>query len=272
MDNYFEKKTTYNQITFRYARGKSLMDGNEIHPYHEILYYIDGGADFLSEEFHEELALRSLVIIPKESYHCFRIKNQSSYKRLVINFSGVDGAEKLVSKLMSRIRIIKDIPGEVSQLLVKICSLLQNDSDSEEAQLMLYGAFLMLLSLLSTDNSREKLQPRSENELIFKCTAYIEQHFKSEISAETIARDLHVSVSTLFHCFKKELGISLHKYITQKRLIYAHRLLSENVQPSKVCFECGYNNYTAFYKAYVKMFGISPSGEHRRVKNHADTY
>ena len=42
MEKFYEEKITYNQITFRFTKGKSHMTGNEIHPYHEILYYIDG--------------------------------------------------------------------------------------------------------------------------------------------------------------------------------------------------------------------------------------
>ena len=64
MENFYEEKLTYNQISFRYSKGKSHMTGNEIHPYHEILYYMDGDASFLSEKYQEDLSTGTLLLIP----------------------------------------------------------------------------------------------------------------------------------------------------------------------------------------------------------------
>ncbi len=50
-------------------------------------------------------------------------------------------------------------------------------------------------------------------------------------------------------------------YIVEKRLIYAHKLISENEKPTKIYLDCGYNDYPTFYKAYLKMFGYPPSGK-----------
>ena len=65
MMEFFEYKNRYNQISFRYAIGKSLIQGNEIHPYHEILYYMKGNALFMSDRFEEKLSEGTLLIIPK---------------------------------------------------------------------------------------------------------------------------------------------------------------------------------------------------------------
>ena len=70
---------------------------------------------------------------------------------------------------------------------------------------------------------------------------------------------MNVSEATLFKCFKKNLGISVYKYILEKRLLMAHKLIRSNKNPTKIYLECGYTDYPAFYKGYVKMFGHSPS-------------
>ena len=72
----FENKKSYENVFFRYAKGPSIASGNEIHPYNEILYYIDGEATFLSEKFSEKLENGTLLVIPKETYHNFRVENQ----------------------------------------------------------------------------------------------------------------------------------------------------------------------------------------------------
>lgn len=263
MENLYEKQLNYNQISFRYSRGKSHINGNEIHPYHEILYYMDGDVTFLSEEFQEELSSGTLLLIPKASYHQFNIGNQSKYTRLVLNFPDMDGTEGLLASTMSEIRIIRNLNSHLSGILKRMCQVLSSERPVEERSIFLQGAFLMLLAELNLEEVEiSSPRPRQGDQLISRCIQYIDKKFTSDIGAEVIAREMNVSVSTLFHSFKKELGISVHRYIIEKRLIYAHKLISEGGKPTKIYLECGYNDYPTFYKAYLKMFGHTPSADH----------
>jgi AraC-like DNA-binding protein len=55
------------------------------------------------------------------------------------------------------------------------------------------------------------------------------------------------------------LGISVHRYITEKRMMHAFSKIKDGALPTKIYTECGYNDYATFYKAYVKIFGKAPS-------------
>ena len=236
------------------------MEGNEIHPYYEILYYIGGDATFLSEKFQEDLLPGTLLLIPRATYHQFAIRSQNEYTRLVLNFPDIEDTKGLIGSAMTGIRIIRRPEGRMTDLLKQMCQVVCSESPETERSVFLYGAFLMLFAALKMEDV-EITSPRlrEEDRLISECICYIEQHFRSKISAEMIARQMNVSVSTLFHCFKKELGTSLYRYITEKRLIYAHKLISAGQKPTKVYLECGYSDYPTFYKAYRKMFGQPPS-------------
>ena len=61
--------------------------------------------------------------------------------------------------------------------------------------------------------------------------------------------------------FKKEVGIPIHKYILQKRLVYARKRIYEGAQPSKIYSDVGFKDYSSFYKAYLQYFGHSPAKE-----------
>ena len=91
--------------------------------------------------------------------------------------------------------------------------------------------------------------------------AYVSDNLSGDLSVETIASAVNISSSGIIHSFKKELGISLHNYITQRRLIYARELIINGHQPSKIYTDCGYSDYSSFYRAYVKFFGRPPSKE-----------
>ncbi|MBQ2743657.1 MAG: helix-turn-helix domain-containing protein [Oscillospiraceae bacterium] len=256
METNFEKKIVYNEILFRYARGKSLVNGYEIHPYNEILFFIDGGGKLLTEYFEENLKNSTLIIIPKNTYHQLLISDQPNYIRLVLNFSDME----LPMFPMNRIKILHPLAYNISFLLERIRIVLEKDEFNENSSTLLYGAFLMLLSEVTSNLPYALIpQPRKSNELITKCIKYIDDNFASDITVEKISKEMNVSQATMFLCFKKQLGIPIYKYITEKRLIYAYKLITEGNPPTKIYSECGYKDYATFYKAYVKMFGHPPS-------------
>ncbi|MBQ7900800.1 MAG: helix-turn-helix transcriptional regulator [Clostridia bacterium] len=261
MDNLFEYTLSCKQVKFRYARGQSLADGNEFHAYHEILYYKDGGAAFLAENYCEELTKGTLLIIPRESYHQFDIKNQNCYTRLVLNFPESEVAD-IAPNAVDGIRVFKNPNSHIYNILERMCSVLSGGQDSAASRSLMYGLYISLISEISLSCSEAELpMSRDKNSVAYRCVQYIDDNCFRQLSVEKIAAEINVSPSSLFHTFKAELGISLYKYITEKRLIYAHRLISSGEKPTKIYMQCGFNDYSCFYKAFVKMFGHPPSAK-----------
>ena len=60
------------------------------------------------------------------------------------------------------------------------------------------------------------------------------------------------------------MHISIYKYILQKKLIRAHKLISEGTNAVDAALLCGFNEYSGFYKVYKKHFGFSPSKTRKR--------
>ena len=254
----FENKKSYENVFFRYAKGPSIASGNEIHPYNEILYYIDGEATFLSEKFSEKLENGTLLVIPKETYHNFRVENQERYTRFVINFDDVPNGEGMAQDAMKKMRIIKNPGREAVRVLEKMIRLA--GLPGEHTETAMYGAFLELLYELFASNKNAELpKERGRGEFITRCLSLANEEFLDGITSMSAAKKMSVSESTLVNKFKAEMGISFHKYITEKRMIYARKLMEDGELPTYVYTKCGYEDYSSFYKAYVKMFGTSPS-------------
>jgi hypothetical protein len=66
MDTYFEYKHRFRGVQFCYTR-KPGIDEREIHTYHEILFYIGGGATFICNDYSKKLNEGTLIFIPKSS-------------------------------------------------------------------------------------------------------------------------------------------------------------------------------------------------------------
>lgn len=248
MGNYFENKLTYEQISFCHTNMVKVKE-REIHAYNEILFYMDRGTPFLTESFSRQIERNTLVFIPKEKYHYFDNGKADTFERLKISFPDIPEFEDL-----HNIRIIDKPDESIQFVLNKICTALKN-----EERYIALGAFLILLSEIAKMNTDISVTNGNNSQLVSECIELINNNLKNGISIEYISKKLNVSESTITHSFKKEMGISVHRYIQQKRMILAKKLIEAGEKPTKIYFDCGYTEYSAFYKAYCKMFGSSPS-------------
>ena len=95
-------------------------------------------------------------------------------------------------------------------------------------------------------------------ELLDRIMAYIERNFSQHITIDDLARQFYVSNSTISHLFKQKMGVSLYRYITQRRLIAAKSLIGEKIPMEEIAVRVGFVDYSTFYRAFKQEFGISP--------------
>ena len=88
----------------------------------------------------------------------------------------------------------------------------------------------------------------------------------NKITVAKISETLNVSKSCVAHIFKKEMNISIYKYILEKRLILAHNKILDGMPATLVALECGFSDYSGFYKQYKKMFNTAPSYSKKDVR------
>lgn len=133
----------------------------------------------------------------------------------------------------------------------------------------LYGNTNLLLTLLiRAMNGRGEQPLREKTELLDELLSYVSEHLQERITVSDTARKLHVSESTITHLCSKRLGLSFYRYVTQQRLDRARRLMLEKGDLSTVAEQAGFCDYTAFFRAFKREYGLSP-GEYRKI--HGDT-
>ncbi|MBQ3124403.1 MAG: helix-turn-helix transcriptional regulator [Clostridia bacterium] len=256
-----ENRIENGSLLFRYAKGPSITNASEIHPYHEILYFIGDTATFLTQKEKLSLKKGALVLIPKECYHQFSIQNQDLYERCVLNFPDIAELSLLIESVMKEILIIPQIPSTIQTLFNQLIQSFSLPFSVGERSILLQAAFAQILLELKLLSSKISVTLRSEhkNPIIADALDIIEKNYKKSISLAEIASSLHISPTLLSHYFKQELGISVYRYITEKRLIFAHNLISGGVAPTQAYLQSGWRDYSSFYRAYKKMFRTIPS-------------
>ena len=116
------------------------------------------------------------------------------------------------------------------------------------------------LSRFSAELSRKE-QKLSINDIFY----YIKDNLHEDLSLDHLADQLFFNKYYIAHTFKKHTGIPLRRYILQKKLEQARKLVLDGLPIIDVYKQCGFGDYSNFIRAYKKEYGISPR---RHYLNH----
>ena len=104
----------------------------------------------------------------------------------------------------------------------------------------------------------EKTRVSRDN--VLKILQYCANHYKEDITVESVAECLSVSKSCISHIFGNRIGMNFCDYINAMRLQEAERLLrNRNFSITEVSNRCGFATIRTFNRAFLKKYGISPS-------------
>ena len=112
------------------------------------------------------------------------------------------------------------------------------------------------LALLPPEEGRRHAP---QHPLLSAALSHIRENLFTVQDVKEIADALHTTESYLFRLFRTELGISPKRYITEKRLLAAKSYIRLGRRPTEVFSECGFADYSSFFRAYKKHFGTPPS-------------
>ena len=90
---------------------------------------------------------------------------------------------------------------------------------------------------------------------------YIKENLTSIHKVEDIASALFFSDSYTRTLFKKEMKIGIMEYVRSKKVLLARRKIRHGASPTEIYAECGFSNYTSFYRAYVSQLGHTPRAQ-----------
>lgn len=88
---------------------------------------------------------------------------------------------------------------------------------------------------------------------------FINKNYTSNITLDTIKDKFFVSKPTIIAIVKKITGDSFKQYLTKLRLKDGKHLLeNSDLSATQIAQLCGFNEYSAFYKAFKKEYGYPP--------------
>lgn len=99
-----------------------------------------------------------------------------------------------------------------------------------------------------------------QNSEIIIALNYIEKNFNEDVTLEDVANYVSLSSSYLSKLFKKETGINFSKYLTNRKIKEAKRMIQyEDMSVNDIAFKLGYNEPSYFCKVFKDQEGLTVS-------------
>lgn len=242
------------------------------HNYYEFYFFLEGNVDMIIEGDVFSMHPGDLVLIPPKIRHHAEIRNQElPYRRFVFWISR-EYCKRLLELspdyvyLMQHVKVAGDYVfsndiitfNTIQSKVFALIDEMRSNRFGRDARISLCVNDLILhLNRIV----HERNYPRSEKEdknLYQSLAEYIEKNLEGNLSLEHLAEVFYVSKYHIAHTFKDHTGLSIHQYITKKRLTACREAILGGSEITQAYLMFGFGDYSSFYRAFKKEYGISP--------------
>lgn len=253
--------------------------GLHSHGFYEILCCRSScGAEYLVGSRRYSLQKGDIILIRPGVSHSAILPNplEIPYERDILWLS--DSFQNYFAKILGVPEVSYD--QELPTYLIRtantrweyLCDLLHCCVRTEEKkeplwQTKVLGYALLFLSELNgsriarTGHALEAETP----DLLDEILAYIENNYPQKLTMEQMAKQFYVSERTISNLFRSRLGVTFYQFLTRRRLIAAKSMILKGAALETVSLQSGFQDYSAFFRAFKGEFGISPR-EFRRLE------
>ena len=146
-------------------------------------------------------------------------------------------------------------------------AVMQIVEPQESPRLNIYTSFFRLCIAISAAfyDDASSAPATKFDPLVQETLQYLNDHLTEPMTTDILTRAMKISSSSLYSRFTASVGISIHQYVTIKRMSLARTMLADGIPAQEVCARCGYTEYSTFFRAFQRQFGFSP-GETERHK------
>lgn len=244
------------------------------HDHYEAFYVVSGTTTYTTGEVKYKLLPGSLLLIPPYEKHQLFPKNNTALERIAIRFN--EETLKDLSTLDTNlgnsfnpsnenyISCIKLNGTQQNEMLHILKGLLKETKGEAFASTLAAKTyliqFLVLVNRITMESNISETFSKDSNQssLYERIIEYVNNNYTLPITLDLLEKMFNINKYQISREFSKSAGCPLHKYLIQKRLTSAILMLKDGHSAQETAIECGFSDYSSFYRQFRATYGVSP--------------
>lgn len=252
----------YKEIDFAHKLNGHTLPSDDfkkhMHDFYELIFFVHGDVDYMIESKSKKLVSNDIILIPAGLLHYGVANVDVEYERYVLKFPLRLINDTLAKEIQDFTCFSGNYPA-LKELFIKLDNIYNNYSDEHKYILMVNTLSEILINMQNKSKLSDELIGVYHNPVVSKVIAYINENIKKNITLTDICNDLNFSRTHISNEFSRVMKIPVMTYIRYKKIIAAHqKILEGNVKINEVAYEYGFEEYSTFYRNYIKIIGKPP--------------
>ncbi|MBQ5591285.1 MAG: helix-turn-helix transcriptional regulator [Clostridia bacterium] len=235
----------------------------------ELYIFKNGDAQYYVEGNVYPLQKNDIMIMRQGETHKLQIKRNCTYERMTLQFSPNVIEESFSSEILApfynrelgRMNLYRRADFETDYYIACIDKIQKCIDEKKDNYVLLAPIIALLVEINEAYKKKGQKEEKVSGHIAIDIADYINRNLGKDLSLCEIADKFFISVSSANRIFKKQVGSTIWEYVVIKRLMKAKDMIESGQTASYAAQVCGFADYSAFYRAYLKQFGISPKGK-----------
>ncbi len=247
------------------------------HDTYEVYYFVSGKGVYMVESTAYPLQTGCVLLMRPGEVHKLQIEADCPYERIVLQIpeNSLLQFSALYHSLLKPFtrRSLGEhnfySPTEFDSRFVLSCLKRVEIPDENIAKLTLESVLPAILAELYRAHIARRHTPLDQafeqNARMRDILLYVNEHLFDALSLDALCARFYISKTQLERLFRAATGSTAWDYILVKRLVEARREILSGIPVTQAALQCGFHDYSAFYRAYKKRYGDSPALDRRQT-------
>ena len=255
----------------------SIYDGRARSYYYRDyfrLYYVERGYITLAVGDHAaRLSYGDIAIVPPDRSHAVTLSTADTelyecsftiglVEDILKNHAGTGGTLSLLFNSGDLV-LIRPVPADLQMHLCHLMEFILFEAGKERSEHAVKNCLAALLCVFSDlYRARESAPETLEKNSVVYAVHYIKEHYAESITLDGMAALTNTSRKDFCRRFRQFTGKTLHAFVSGVRIGKALEVLNAaegDVSLSSLALLAGYEDYTTFYRNFIKIVGVSPT-------------
>lgn len=240
--------------TVKTAQGYNAVHSHE---FYEMELVLEGGGAYTVDGKTYEIRRGAMLFMSPASFHEVLFSQRTTLINIMFEANMCD-SRLLYALFSSKSHIWQYVDEKNLMFLETVCRELSDRIESKTDSGIFSRALLDSVAskiLLLSENGQVNITA----DAVQRAIIYIHSNFTDGITLSDAASVTGYSPSYFSERFRSYVGVTFRTYITNLRFSHAEKLLKyTDMSVTEICFECGFNNYAHFMKAFKTRYKTTP--------------